>query len=212
MENHRCSCLICRTEKELIRSLSDGGREQFRQMAEPSPVLASFSSPLDLVSALHRRGREAQLQPTPDDILLALLRVPSPVNSNGQLASSILTLAFVPAFHRLSRELSVGFPSLSRQDIAQQALANFLELSRSPAITKRNGYLSYAIVRELRRVTFRWAARESRITLTTDQSDDPSLGMAEAVSQDASESSLLLNDFLTRCRYRWYDSRSFLRV
>ncbi len=199
MENHGCTCLICRTERELILSFDYQDTETFRRMTDPSTVLASFSSPLDIVSALHRQGKEAQLEPTSDKILMALLSLHSSANSNRPLVPSILTLAFVPALHRLSRELSLWFPTLARQDIAQQTLANFLELSRSPSITRRNGYLSYAIVRELRRVTFRWAVRESRITFTTDQSAESSPGRAEPVSQDASESSLLLNDFLSRC-------------
>ncbi len=199
VENRGCRCLICRTERELIRSFNYQGSEDFRGMTKPYAVLASFPSPLDLVSALHRQGKEAQLEPTPDEILLALLRARSPANSNGQLVPSILTLAFVPALHRLSRELSVWFPTLPRQDIAQQTLVNFLELSRSPAITSRNGYLSFAIVRELRRATFRWAVRESRNTVSTDQSDEPTRDSTAPVSQHTFESSVLLKDFLARC-------------
>lgn len=200
MRNYRCPCLICRAEKGLIQGFSYQGGKEFREITKPSSVLASFPSPLDLVSALNRQGKEAHLDPTPDDILLALLRFRSAPNSNGQLVPSILTLAFVPALHRLSRELSVWFPTLARQDIAQQILATFLELARSPAITSRKGYLSFAIVRELRRVMFRWAIRESRNTVSSDQSDEPSPGSAAPVSQEASESSVLLRDFLTRCR------------
>lgn len=200
MENHRCTCLICRTEKELIRTSSDQLTAEFQELTNPNPVLASFSSPLDIVTALHRQGKDAVQEPTPDHILLALLHVHSAANSNEQLVPSILILAFAPALHRLSRELSVWFPTLARQDIAQQILVNFLELSLSPSITRRNGYLSFAIVRELRRVTFRWAVRESRNTISADQSDEPSHDSTGPVSQGAFESSVLLTDFLARCR------------
>jgi hypothetical protein len=198
-ENRTCHCPVCHAESELCRFLSDHvALARFQTLTAVSSALAAFATPMELVTHLHDRSSTEKHIRSADEILGALLR-----SQNSQqysdLVPAILTVAFVPALHRVSREISVWFPSLARDDISQQVLTIFLELPASHAIRTRNGYFSLAIARELRRSAYRWAIRESRKSLPADEGEEAEHAKSYPVADGHFESSVLLQEFFSRC-------------
>jgi hypothetical protein len=152
---------------------------------------------MELLTHLHDRSSTEKHIQSADEILSALLR--SQGSQHSDLVQAILTVAFVPALHRVSREISVWFPSLARDDISQQVLTIFLQLPASHAIETRNGYFSLAIARELRRSAYRWAIRESRKSLPPYEGDEAERAKSYPVADGHFESSVLLQEFFSRC-------------
>ncbi len=79
------------------------------------------------------------------------------VFETGSILQAVLILAFLPALHRISRDVSYLFPSLYEQDVCQQVLAAFLRVSLSRSIQRRTGFVPIAITRTVRMIVFRWA-------------------------------------------------------
>ncbi len=77
-------------------------------------------------------------------------------NQSESVLQAVLILAFTPALHRTSRDVSFLFPSLHEQDISQQVLATFLRVSLSPSIQRRTGLVPIAITGTVRKIVFRW--------------------------------------------------------
>jgi hypothetical protein len=113
-----------------------------------------------------------------------------------------MVLAFVPTLHKTYRAVCIKFPGLSPEDIAQQALTAFLEVAQSPSIACRKRYLSLALARGLRKMVFRWAIREAGKSGDVDPpdlTDQADSDTCEPVASDDFESSLVLDEFLSRC-------------
>ena len=96
-----------------------------------------------------------------DQLLSALVQALAR-NQSDSVLQAVLILAFMPARHRTSRDVSFLFPSLYEQDVSQQVLATFLRVSLSPSIQRRTGFMPIAITRTVRKIVFRWAFREVR--------------------------------------------------
>jgi hypothetical protein len=154
---------------------------------------------MELVTHLHDRSSTGKQFQSADEILGALLRSQDS-QQHSELVQAILTVAFVPALHRVSREISVWFPSLTRDDISQQVLTIFLQLPESHAIGTRNGYFSLALARELRRSAYKWAFRESRKSLPADEGDEAERAKSYPVADGHFESSVILREFFSRCQ------------
>lgn len=162
VENHRCRCLICSVERHLASDLTASETvDRFRTLAADYPALFDFESPTAVIGFLHSHPHDAVRNRQSNEIIKALLDTKE--SCNGQpLFQDLLVLAFVPTLHKTYREISFRFTNLYREDVGQQVLTSFLQLATSPALQRRNGYLSVTLARGLRKSVFRWAIKESR--------------------------------------------------
>jgi DNA-directed RNA polymerase specialized sigma24 family protein len=201
-----CDCLICRLEMNLAAELNtDGNGEKYRELARSSAVLSGFPTPTDLIEHLHSTDTEGW-QPSSDDVLVELLRAAIDPGLL-QLWNGILLLVFIPTIHRTMRQLSVFFPSLAGDDIAQHLTTVLLEFLSSSELRSRRSHLAFTIARKIRRSAFRWAIRESHTALDKAQ-DGRAHGppQSEAI-RDPSYSAVLLVEFLdTSERQGWLSS------
>jgi hypothetical protein len=199
--NQSCTCPICRVEQELVLTLNGRtSQRHFRKLAAGRRALTSFSSASDLIARLHDRHRNGEQPHSADQILRALIRA-RPSKADHNLWQSVLVLAFVPTLHKTYRDVCVKFPGLSPEEIAQQALAAFLEVAQSPGIACRKRYLSIALACGLRKTVFRWAIREAAKSGDPEPDDSAALELREPVADGHFESSVLLDEFLSRsCR------------
>jgi DNA-directed RNA polymerase specialized sigma24 family protein len=88
------------------------------------------------------------------------------------------------------------FRELEPEDIAQQVLAFFLELTASAPVESLNGVLPIMLARSLRKNAFRWAEKEYRIQLQRELEPQGYTKDAEPTANDNFETVSLLNDFL----------------
>jgi DNA-directed RNA polymerase specialized sigma24 family protein len=109
-------------------------------------------------------------------------------------------VAFIPALHKTYREISVFFPSLSPEDVAQQVLTIFLEVIRFSSLERRNSHLPVAIARKVRNFAFRWAVKESQDSEDSEPADGPPPTPPEPVAPGDVETSYVLWQFLEHCR------------
>jgi DNA-directed RNA polymerase specialized sigma24 family protein len=130
-----------------------------------------------------------------DQLLSALVQALARNQSDSVLQATLI-LAFIPALHRTSRDVSYLFPRLSEQDVCQQVLATFLRVSLSPSIQRRTGFVPIAITRTIRKIVFRWAFREVH---ETEIQKEPGSGNPNLARPDPFESYLLLRDFFEHC-------------
>jgi hypothetical protein len=170
---------------------------EFERAATTSPALSCFPSALGLVAYLHTHQETNNGNPSKDRVLGDLLgrALTQPV------LRDLLLLAFVPMLHSLSRQVSTQCPALSRDDIAQQVVREFLELLASEEFLRRESHIAFAISRLLRRNTFTWAERESRGFACGKEATES----AEASRSDGPEPierAALLRHFLHRSRKR----------
>lgn len=198
--NRGCTCAICRVEQELVLMLNGRtSQRRFRRLAAGRRALASFSSVSDLIARLHDRHKNGERPHSADQILRALIRS-RPSNADHNLWQSVMVLAFVPTLHKTYHDVCVKFPSLSPEDIAQQALTAFLEVAESPSMAWRRRYLSLALACGLRKTMFRWAVREAEKSADGDPVDQEASDLPEPVVDGHFESSVVLDEFLSRCR------------
>jgi DNA-directed RNA polymerase specialized sigma24 family protein len=190
-----CDCLICRLETNLIAELgAQGNDERYRQLVRSSAVLSGFPTSCDLIEHLHSTEIEAR-HPSSDDILVELLR-PGIDPLLWQFWNSILLSVFIPTIHRTMRQLSVIFPSLARDDIAQHLTAVLLEFLTSRELRSRRSHFAFTIARKIRRAAFRWAIRESHIALEEGQEGRAEAPARREAFEDHSYSVVLLGEFL----------------
>ena len=78
----------------------------------------------------------------------------------------MLLLILMPAVHRTSRQIAYGFPSLARDDVAQQLITSLLQILRSKSMLKQQSHFAFTITRLMRRHAFRWAIREAKLAPT----------------------------------------------
>jgi hypothetical protein len=158
----KCRCLICRLERNLILQLGgDGNGKRFRVFASASSLLSRFSTLSDFIAYLHA-GRGVSAGDCPADAILAELVRARHRDLSNDTPRDLLLLALVPAVHSTTRQLSSRYPALSRDDIAQHAVAAILQIFDSEELQGRTSHVAFAISRLLKREAFGWAARESR--------------------------------------------------
>ena len=187
---------MCRTERQLIASLEhSNGKNAFQKLCDLCPPVRKFSSACELISHLHSMDGNSERHHSNDQPLSALVRALARNQSDSAL-QAVLILAFTPALHRTSRDVSFLFSSLYKEDVCQQVLATFLRVSLSPSIQRRTGFVPIAITRTVRKIVFRWAFREVH---QAEIQKEPGSGNPDLARPDLFESYLLLRDFFQHC-------------
>jgi DNA-directed RNA polymerase specialized sigma24 family protein len=202
MAGANCDCLVCRIEKSLVAELGDEGvRAESRQLAASSRILSCFPAPLDLVRELHVRedGRDRSSAD-------ALLRELIEQHARGPLRSicqRLLLLVFIPTIHRTASHVAASFPSVAHDDAAQHVVSVFLEFLGSLELQTRQSHVAFTVARKLRRLSFRWAIRESRGAPAGELDGDPPF-VEQAAVEEPYYPELVLNRFLDGCeRMGW---------
>jgi len=140
-----CHCPMCRTERQLNASLEHSESENaFQQLCNLCPPIRKFSSISEFISHLHTTDGNSERHRSNDQLLSALVQALAG-NQSDSVFQAVLILAFIPALHRTSRDVSYLFPRLYEQDVCQQILATFLRVSLSPSIQRRTGFVPIAI-------------------------------------------------------------------
>lgn len=203
MTKSRCDCLVCRLEVSLIAELSDDrNREQFRLFSLSSPTLSGLDSPYDLIRKLHDLDNHAA---NSDEILLEALRKSGDALLR-PLLQKLLLLVFVPTVHRTTSQVAATFPSLTRDDIAQNLFIVLLEILNSGEMVSRHSHVAFTISRKMRRSAFRWAIRESR-SCQPDESGSEVPTFIEIKTEDD-----VLEEFLDSCQQRGWLSTEERRL
>jgi hypothetical protein len=197
-KEHNCECVVCTVEQELLKTLNtQTARDHFKALAHNYSVPNHLSSPLDVVAQLH--GQAGRMDHDPgNQILHALIHAVSN-QAFEDLGQQLLLVAFTPAIHKTYRDVCGQFPALPREDVAQQASAFLLEAARSPFMLRQNGHLPIALVRRLRRQTFRWAMKEKQNSIGPEKAAALD-GSHEPVSDEDLEQDYALFEFLGHSR------------
>ena len=196
MKENNCRCAICNVEAALLDSFStQTARIHFQALAKNYPVLNHFSSPIELVSHLHQHG-EAANHNASREILQTLIHAVAekPFEEIGQ---QLLLLAFTPVIHKTCCEILQQFPTLTLEEIAQQAWLVFLETVRSPEILSQNGVLLLRLVSRFRQSLFRWTIQETRPSAMVQAS---STNTPEPLSNENFEDGVVLDDFFRQAQ------------
>jgi DNA-directed RNA polymerase specialized sigma24 family protein len=198
-ESLRCNCHICKVERHLFTSLSEPlGDQRFAAVAMNSDSLARFRSVPNLLAELHAaRDGDAPVS-VPGEVLSALIQTGA-ARGEFELIQSVLVLAFTPTIHRTYREVRAWFGELEPEDIAQQVLEFFLELTASAPVESLNGVLPIMLARSLRKNAFRWAEKEYRFQLQREVQKQGNPKNVEPAANDDFETVSILNDFLDYC-------------
>jgi DNA-directed RNA polymerase specialized sigma24 family protein len=161
-KENNCKCVVCQIEQSLLKSLStQTSRTHFQTLASNYPVLNHFDSPADVIVKLHEHEQvEVKNHNAWDGILHAVVNAIAD-RTTEEVGQQLLLVAFTPAIHKTYNEVCQQFPTLTPEDVAQQALLCFLEAAKSPAMLRQNGYLPVALVRNFRKNMFRWAIKEA---------------------------------------------------
>jgi len=104
----------------------------------------------------------------------------------------------MPAIHKASSQIAFGFPSLSRDDIAQHILTSVLDIVSSSTMAAQNSHVAFTITRAMRRTAFRWAIREADRALPSKLEGTYFDELSTSPSANF-EPGVLLEEFLSRC-------------
>jgi DNA-directed RNA polymerase specialized sigma24 family protein len=206
MAGSNCVCLICRLETSLIAELNeDCSQQEYRLLIAHNQTLTAFPTALALVEQLHRQQKQDQ-NSLSDRILLELLRPSSDVPLCA-LRHNLLLLAFIPTMHRTATQVTTAFPAIARDDAAQHLFAILLEFLPSKELRSRRSHLAFTVARKIRRSAFRWAIRDSRISLRNEIDGTATAVLETDASAEDSRSKILLRQFLDDCERRgWLSS------
>jgi DNA-directed RNA polymerase specialized sigma24 family protein len=161
-ERPACNCSICGVEQVLIENLGEEKTtQQYRRIVRESSLLSSFPTALALLHRLREITTDEGHEDSSDAIVGDLLRTGE--NYGQELRHRLVLLMLMPAVHKTSRQIAYGFPSLARDDIAQQLLTSILEVLQSKLLLKQQSHFAFTITRLMRRHSFRWAIREARL-------------------------------------------------
>jgi DNA-directed RNA polymerase specialized sigma24 family protein len=192
---NNCHCAVCNVEAALLGSFStQTARIHFHALAN-NYGLNQFESPFDLIAHLHDQSDSANHH-SGTQILHRLLHA----ISDGvfeELGQQLLVVAFTPAIHKIFREICQRFPMLALDDIGQQAWVAFIEVAKSPALSRQNGQLPVSLAMNCRKAMLRWAIRESRRASIV---QDPLPEFSEPSADGDMEQAILLDDFLAQAR------------
>lgn len=169
-KENNCGCVVCDVERSLLNSLStQTARTHFQALARNHSVLNHFDSPADVIVKLHEHERVELVNHKAWNGILHALVESIADRTFEEIGQQLLLLAYVPAIHKACRDISVQFPHLPHEDVAQQAAVCFLETATSPEMRRLNGQLPLALVNRFRQALFRWAMRENRQSLPLQQ-------------------------------------------
>jgi len=196
-ERPACNCSICGVEQVLIENLGEEKTaQQYRRIVRESSILSSFPTALALLHRLREITKDEDHEDSSDAIVRDLLR---PGENHGQeLRHRLVLLMLMPAVHKTSRQIAYGFPSLARDDIAQQLLTSILEVLQSKLLLKQQSHFAFTITRLMRRHSFRWAIREARLA-PTQELGTPVLAEAVIEAGIGFETTIHLQEFLRGC-------------
>jgi hypothetical protein len=200
--NSMCRCLICGLESSLVEQLAEeASRDHYRQFADSNSLLANFPDIPDLLAYLHTSRTTDNDNFSADGILATLLRTQAAGGGAGILRDFLL-LAFIPALHSTCRQVASRNPSIPAADIAQHSVAALLQIFGLHEFYGRTSHVAFAISRNLKRNTFKWAERECR-SPTCMAAPEPLVEIpATHEATDAVERAALLPHFLSRCQQR----------
>jgi hypothetical protein len=197
-----CRCLICGLERSLTVQLAERDRqERYRQFADSRSLLSAFPAPSDLIAYLHS-CRNASNGTHPADRILGELLQTTASDGDASSRRDLLLLAFIPALHSTSRQVSGRYPSLPPDDVAQNAVASLLQILESPEFYRRSSHVAFSISRILKRHAFEWAERQCRCPVYANLPDLSSDTPPDHVTAESVERSALLRHFLHRCHRR----------
>jgi hypothetical protein len=155
-ERLRCLCALCRVEQRLLKELDSAvSRENYEILHSASPPLADFPESRLLLAHLRAGPSDA----CSDQILLELMKW-CDVFHDG-LVPSLFLLAFLPMLHATVRQITRRYPSLTWEDVAQQAILVFLEFLHTAHFRRRISHLAFALARRVKRGTYAWARQET---------------------------------------------------
>jgi hypothetical protein len=196
-ERPACNCSICGVEQVLIENLEEETTaQQYRRIVRERSILSGFPTALALLHRLRDITTDEDHEDSSDAILGDLLR---PGESDGQeLRHRLVLLMLMPAVHKTSRQIAYGFPSLARDDIAQQLLTSILDILQSKPLLKQQSHFAFTIIRLMRRHSFRWAIREARLAPTQEPAT-PVLAEAVIEAGIGFETTIHLQEFLRGC-------------
>jgi hypothetical protein len=170
VKENNCRCVVCDVERGLLNSLnSQTARTHFQAFARNHAVLKHFDSPADVIAQLHEHERVEAANHNAWNGILHVLVESIADRTAEEIGQQLLLLAYMPAIHKVHREVCQKFPGLCSEDIAQQAAVCFLETVRTPEMHTFNGHLSAALARRFRQSLFRWAIGETRQSLALQQ-------------------------------------------
>jgi hypothetical protein len=169
-KENNCGCVVCQVERSLLNTLStQTARTHFQALARNHSILNPFDSPADVIVQLHEHERtEAVNHKAWNGILHALVESIAD-RTFEEIGQQLLLLAYMPAIHKACRDISMQFPQLPYEDVAQQATVCFLETARSSEMRRLNGQLPMALVNRFRQSLFRWAMGELRQSLPLEE-------------------------------------------
>src|ERR1700687_1379248 len=196
-ERSNCHCPICELEQTLLDEIGDEkNSQQYRDFASQSSILSGFPTAIALLRRVRETAKEDNQMDSHDDILGQLLHLDAHNSQN--LRHRLLLLILMPAVHKTSRQIAAGFPSLARDDIAQHLLTAVLEILRSKTLLRKRSHFAFTITRLMRRHSFRWALRETRLTPNADLGPLADVELA-AEADTTFETDALLREFLRGC-------------
>ena len=192
-----CYCPICELEQALLSELNnEWSRSEYEIFVSHSSVLSAFPTSTDLLAHLRQSQSGGNPAREVDEILGEVVRVSH--DPQQEIGRHLLLLILMPAIHKTSSQIAYGFPSLTRDDIAQHILTSVLDIVCSHLLQAQTSHFAFTITRAMRRSAFRWAIREADMALPSNMEN---VGLAE-FSTDPSSSldpGILLGDFLSRC-------------
>jgi DNA-directed RNA polymerase specialized sigma24 family protein len=184
-------------EQALLGELKNEHTEsRYQTLALQSPILSEFPSYTDLLSRLRNSQITEDRHSSGDEIIGELLRVSRA--PHGEIGRQILLLILMPAIHRTTTQIATGFPSLTREDIAQHLVTSVWEILHSQTIETQKSHFAFWIIRAMRRNAFRWAMHEADFT-TAAHIQGTALNQLPADAGPNFEAMVALSEFLMRC-------------
>jgi len=184
-------------EHALLGELKHGNIEtEFRAFALQSSVLSAFLTCNDLLWHLRESQQPENQASRSDEILGELLRLSR--NPRQETWRHLVLLILMPAIHKTSSQIALGFPSLTRDDIAQHLVTSVLEIMQSQTPQAQTSHFAFTISRAMRRSAFRWALREAGFTAAANTAETL-LNELPASAGTSFERQIVLGEFLARC-------------
>ncbi len=193
-----CCCPVCELEHALISELNNEvSRSEYKIFVSHSSVLSAFPTASDLLAHLRHSQSAGEPARELDEILGEVVRASH--DPQQEIGRHLVLLILMPAIHKTSSQIAYGFPSLTRDDIAQHILTSVLEVVCSHLLQEQTSHFAFAITRAMRRSTFRWAIREADLLALRSNMENTSLDEFSTDSSSSFEPGVLLGEFLSRC-------------
>jgi len=146
------------------------------------------------IPALLSELRTSAADPRSDELFRKLFAARE---TNPRLVETFLVLAFLPMLHHTIRRVGKHQPTLSADDITQQALTILLQFLRSEQLRLRASHFAFAISRAVKRRMFEWASREGSVNGARAEVNGEFF--AALTIEEPYERHVLLCHFLDRC-------------